>query len=128
MGEDPNEVTVNAWGKSFSIKGIGTIFIVVVVVFATALGLMLYELSHTAAEALKEAAVIEHQTTIEHKAIMDGSVTIKDNQVSIIQGVKDVKESVEVQNYILLEDQRGRDRIKSKIMMPRKLREILNER
>ena len=125
---DDNEVSVHAWGKSVSIKGVGTIFIVIVVVFAAGLGWMLYDLSHATSRSVNDALIIQGQTAVEHKAIMDVLIMMKENQSVVINGVKDVKESVEIQNYILLEDQRGRDRIKNKIRMPNKLREILNER
>ena len=128
MAGDDSEVTVNAFGKSFSIKGFGTIFIVVVLTFSSGLTWMLYDLSHSAALAVREALVVQGQISVEHKAIMDAAVLIKENQNAIMLGVKEVGDSVRVQNYILLEDEKGKDRIKAKMSMPKQLRDLLSDR
>ena len=128
MAGDDSEVTVNAFGKSFSIKGFGTIFIVVVLAFSSGLAWMLYDLSHSAALAVREALVVQGQISVEHKAIMDAAVLIKENQNAIMLGVKEVGDSVRVQNYILLEDEKGKDRIKAKMSMPKQLRDLLSDR
>ncbi len=128
MAGDDSEVTVNAFGKSFSIKGFGTIFIVVVLAFSSGLAWMLYDLSHSAAIAIKETLVVQAQISLEHRAIMDTAVILRENQTVIMLGVKEVGESVRVQNYILLENEKGKDRIKAKMSMPKQLRDLLNDR
>ena len=128
MAGDDSEVTVNAFGKSFSIKGFGTIFVIVVLAFASGLAWMLYDLSHSAALAVREALVVQGQISVEHKAIMDAAVLIKENQTAIMLGVKEVSDSVKVQNYILLENDQGKAKIKAKMLVPKTIRDMLNDR
>lgn len=119
-----DEVTVNAFGKSVSIKGLGTILVLVVVVFAGGLSYMLYDLSHSAGVAVEKAIVIQQQTAIEHKAIMEAALLIKENQVTILEGVKKVDSSVKTQNWILLADPIEKADIKRRMAMPRELHEL----
>jgi len=128
MAGDDSEVTVNAFGKSFSIKGFGTIFIVVVLTFSSGLTWMLYDLSHSAALAVKEALVVQAQISLEHRAIMDAAVILRENQTAIMLGVKEVSDSVKVQNYLLLEDEKGKAKIKAKMLVPKTIRDMLNDR
>lgn len=128
MAGDDSEVTVNAFGKSFSIKGFGTIFIVVVLTFSSGLTWMLYDLSHSAALAVKEALVVQAQISLEHRAIMDAAVILRENQTAIMLGVKEVGDNVKVQNYILLEDEKGKAKIKAKMLVPKTIRDMLNDR
>lgn len=124
MAGDDSEVTVNAFGKSVSIKGIGTLFIVVVLVFAAGLSWMLYDLSHSSAKAVKEALSVQAQTAVEHKAIMEAALSIKENQSVILEGVKRIEGTVKVQNWILLADPSEKAEIKQKMNMPRELRDM----
>lgn len=119
-----DEVTLNAFGKSVSIKGLGTILVIVVIVFAGGLAYMLYDLSHSAALALEKALVIQQQTAVEHKAIMESALVIKENQVTILEGVKKVDSSVKTQNWILLADPLEKADIKKRMAMPKELREM----
>lgn len=119
-----DEVTLNAFGKSVSIKGLGTILVLVVVVFAGGLAYMLYDLSTAATKAVEKALVIQQQTSVEHKAIMDAALVIKDNQGIILDGVKRVESSIKVQNWILLADPAEKSDIKNKMNMPKELREM----
>lgn len=119
-----DEVTINAFGKSLSIKGLGTILILVVIVFAGGLAWMLYDMSQKAGLAVERAIVIQQQTAIEHKAIMEAAVSIKDNQNIILEGVKRVESSVKVQNWILLADPSEKSEIKQKMNMPQELRNM----
>ena len=118
------EVTLNGFGKSVSIKGLGTIIVLMLMVLTGGIGWMLYDLSHGAAQAVREAMQIKQETALEHKAIMDSAVAIKDNQATIMDVVKRVESSVKVQNWILLADPSEKTEIKQKMNMPRELREM----
>lgn len=119
-----DEVTLNAFGKSVSIKGLGTILVLVVVVFAGGLSYMLYDLSHAATIAVREAVAVQQQTAVEHKAIMDAAAAIQNNQTIIIEGVKKVTGSVQDQNWILLADPVEKADIKRRMAMPKGLRDL----
>lgn len=119
-----DEVTLNAFGKSVSIKGLGTIFVVVVIVFAGGLGWMLYDLSHAASLAVEKALGMQQQISIEHKAIIEAATAIKDNQITILEGVKKIDSSVKTQNWILLADPVEKADIKHRMAIPKELREL----
>jgi hypothetical protein len=121
---DDSEVTLNAFGKSVSIKGLGTIFIFIVTVFAGGLSYMLYDLSSSSAKAVQAALAIQNQSVLEHRALMDANLTIQGNQNTIIQGIKDSENSLKIQNYILLADQYTREEIRKRMTMPKELREM----
>ena len=121
---DDDEVTANGFGTSLSIKGIGTIIVLILIVLTGGIGWMLYDLSHAASQAVKEAMVIKQETALEHKAIMEAAVAIKENQSVIMDGVKRVESSVKVQNWILLADPSEKADIKQKLNMPKELREL----
>lgn len=119
-----DEVTLNAFGKSVSIKGLGTIFVIVVLVFASGLGWMLYDLSHAASLAVEKALVMQQQIAVEHKAIIEAASAIKDNQITILDGVKRVDNSVKEQTWILLADPAEKADVKRRMAMPKGLREL----
>ena len=119
-----DEVTLNAFGKSVSIKGLGTIFVFVVLIFASGLGWMLYDLSHSASLAVEKALMMQQQIAVEHKAIIEAASAIKDNQITILDGVKKVDSSVKTQNWILLADPTEKADIKRRMSMPKELREM----
>lgn len=119
-----DELTLNAFGKSVSIKGLGTIFVLVVIVFAGGLAYMLYDLSHSATLAVKEALAVQQQTVVEHKAIMEASAAIQNNQTTIIRGVEKIEARVETQNIILLQDEAWKKKLKSRIGMNKELRDL----
>lgn len=122
--EDSTEVNIKFLGKMLNIKGVGAIFIMVLGIMASGLGWMLYDLAHSSAQAVKESLAMQSQTSIEHKAIMDAAVSIKENQGVIMDGVKRVESSVKVQNWILLADPAEKAEIKQKMNMPKELREM----
>lgn len=124
MAGDDSEVTLNAFGKTLSIKGLGTIFVMVVLIFAGGLAWMLYDLSHSASLAVDKALLMQQQIAIEHKAIIEAALAIKQNQDTIMEGVKKVDSSVKTQNWILLADPMEKADIKRKMAMPRELREL----
>lgn len=119
-----DEVTVNAFGKSVSIKGLGTILVLVVIIFAGGLAWMLYDMSQKAGQAVERAIVIQQQTAVEHKAIMEAALLIKENQSTIMDGVKKIDSSVKTQNWILLADPIEKADIKRRMAMPRELHEL----
>ncbi len=124
MAGDDSEVTLNAFGKTVSIKGLGTIFIFIVLAFAGGLSWMLYDLSHSAAQAVEKAMITQQQISLEHKAIVESASAIKDSQSVLLEGVKRVDSSVKTQNWILLADPTEKIDIKRRMDMPRELREL----
>lgn len=122
--QDNTEVNLRLFGKSAQIRGIGTIIVLGMLVFGSGLGWMLYDLSHAAATAVREALVVQQQTAVEHKAIMEAAGLIKDNQEKIEEGMNKVNSSVKVQNYILLADPTEKADIKRKLSVPKELRDL----
>ena len=124
MADDDTEMTIHILGRPVNIKGLGTIIVVIVLVLTGGMGWMLYDLSHAAADAVKEAMVLQQQTAVEHKAIMEAAMTIRENQGILKEGVKTVGESVKTQNWILLADQTEKADAKRRLSMPRELRDL----
>lgn len=124
MAGDDSEVTLNAFGKSVSIKGLGTIFIFIVLAFAGGLSFMLYDLSNSSEKAVYAALEIQRQSIIEHKALLDTSVILQQSHNLIMESVKGVAESIKTQNFILLADPKEQADIKRRMTMPRELREL----
>ncbi len=122
--DNEDEVTLRAFGKSVSIKGLGTIFVMVVLIFASGLAWMLYDLSHSAALAVEKALIVQQQIAIEHKAIIDSALAIKLNQEVILDGMRKIDSSVKTQNWILLADPVEKADIKQRMAMPKELREL----
>jgi hypothetical protein len=119
-GSTDSEVTLQAFGKSVSIKGVGAIFIIVVVAFAGGLSFMLYDLS----SAVEAALQVQGQSVAEHRALMDSVLVMQENQRVIIEGIKNSDNSLKIQNYILLANQAMREEIRQRLAMPKELREM----
>jgi hypothetical protein len=121
---DSDEVTLNAFGKSVSIKGLGTIIVLIVLTFSSGLSYMLYDLSHSATLAMKEAAVVNQVATEAHLKLIQIAATLRQDHAEIIEGVKRVDSSLKTQNWILLADPVERSDIKRRLAMPKELHEL----
>lgn len=124
MAGDDSEVTLNAFGKTVSIKGLGTIFVLIVLLFAGGLSFMLYNLSSSATLAVHAALEVQRQSVAEHRALIETSIQLQESHKVIIEGVKDLGESVKTQTYMLLADPATKEDIKRRLAMPKELRQL----
>lgn len=124
MAGDDSEVTLNAFGKSVSIKGLGTIFIFIVLAFAGGLSFMLYDLSNSSETAVLAALEIQRQSIVEHKALLDTAAMMQASHQTILDSVRELDNSIKTQTYILLADSTQNADIKRRMSMPKQLREL----
>ncbi len=124
MAGDDSEVTLNAFGKTVSIKGLGTIFVFIVLAFASGLAWMLYNLSMAATRSVEAALEVQRTTALEHRVILDATVSLQSSNTAINDNVKQTTDSLKTQNYILLADTIERADIKRRMSMPKELREL----
>jgi hypothetical protein len=119
-----SEVTLQAFGKTLSVKGLSTIFVIIIVAFAGGLSFMLYDLSSSSSKAVESALRVQSQSIAEHRALMDSVMVMQDNQRVIIEGIKNSDNALKIQNYILLANQTMREEIRQRLAMPKELREM----
>lgn len=124
MVGDDTEVSIPLFGKMASIKGIGTIIVVIMLAFSGGLSYMLYDLSMSSSraavastKAVEAAVEVQKQSVVEHGAIMSAAR-------AITEAMSKVEDRVETQNIILLQDEAWKKKLKERIGMTKELRDL----
>lgn len=135
MADETAEVALQVGDKALTLKGAMAVVILVLLVVLGFVSYLFWDTSKKNVSQDLEAVSQQHMQkrlemqalqTTEHKAIVEAVQSIRSDHVALGEALKEVNKTIKVQNYIILADEKERDRIKRKLQMPPELKREIN--